>query len=98
MYLCCAGRVPTLPGKVDIRIDRKRFEKPGIHLFQSCFEAGKSMYKPGLRLFAVTGTGDSLEEAREKCLEGLTGIRGKNILYQKDIGIRELGEKIPETV
>jgi len=56
------------------------------------------MYKPGLRLFAVTGTGDSLEEAREKCLEGLTGIRGKNILYQKDIGIRELGEKIPETV
>jgi len=55
LYLCCAGRVPTLPGKVDIRIDRKRFEKPGIHLL-------------------------------------------KNILYQKDIGIRELGEKIPETV
>ncbi|HDR88799.1 MAG TPA: phosphoribosylamine--glycine ligase [Bacteroidetes bacterium] len=84
---------PTPSGKVQIHIDRKRFEKPGIHLFQSCFEAGESLYEPSPRLFAVTGTGDSLEEAREKCLEGLSGIRGKNIFYRKDIGTRDLAER-----
>jgi len=83
---------PTPSGKVDIHIDRKRFEKPGIHLFQSCFEAGESLYEPSPRLFAVTGTGNSLEDAREKCLEGLSGIRGENIFYRKDIGTRELAE------
>ncbi len=81
---------PTPSGNVAVQIDRKRIGQIGAHLFQSCFEAGEGIYEPSPRLFAITGTGDTLAEAYENCEEGLSCIRGDRIFHRKDIGTPEL--------
>lgn len=93
----CKYRVPegfpTPEGLIELDIDRKRIDEIGGHLFQSSFEVERNLYQPSPRLFAVTGTGDTLAEAYEICEEGLSCIKGENIFHRKDIGSQELTEK-----
>lgn len=81
---------PTPVGDFKLQIDKERINKIGVHLFQSCFEVRKCFFQPSPRLFAITGVGNTLKEACEKCEEGLSCIKGKNIFYRKDIGTPEL--------
>ena len=93
----CKYRVPegfpTPTETVRISIDQRVMEDPDIHLFQSCFEKSSGVYQPSPRLFAITGVGDTLEEAYLKCEQGLEGIRGEGIFHRKDIGTKELTNK-----
>lgn len=77
---------PTPEGLVRIEIDKKCVEEAGTHLFQSCFEAGDNLFKPSPRLFAITGVGDTLKEAYDRCETGLSCISGEGIFHRKDIG------------
>ncbi len=81
---------PTPIGNFKVKIDKKRIDEIGVHLFQSCFEVGEHLYEPSPRLFAITGVGNSLKEAYEKCEEGISCIHGNEIFYRKDIGSQEL--------
>lgn len=84
---------PTPKGNYKIRIDRQAFDRLDAELFQSSFEVGEDVYEPSPRLFAVTGMGDSIEEANEACEKGLSNIHGDNIFHRKDIGTPELTNK-----
>ncbi|MFW6225283.1 MAG: phosphoribosylglycinamide synthetase C domain-containing protein, partial [Bacteroidota bacterium] len=81
---------PTPSGNFKVTIDEKRINEIGAHLFQSCFKVGEHLYEPSPRLFAITGVGESLKEAYEKCEQGISCIHGNEIFYRKDIGSQEL--------
>ena len=84
---------PELQPPVKVQIDRNKFDGEKIHLFQSCFDEGNSMYSPSPRLFAVTGVGDNLKEAYALCEEGIAGIQGEGLFHRRDIGNPELFRK-----
>ena len=81
---------PTPTGLAEVHIDREKIENAGAHLFQSCFEQEENLYQPSPRLFAVTGLGETIEGANEKCEEGLSGITGKGLFHRRDIGTPDL--------
>ncbi|MFO7923049.1 MAG: phosphoribosylamine--glycine ligase [Bacteroidales bacterium] len=88
---------PTPEGNCKLMIDKEKIDRIGTHLFQSCFEIDEFVFEPSPRLFAVTGVGDTLNEAYEKCEEGLSCITGDNLFYRKDIGSPELSESYRES-
>ncbi|MCF8233488.1 MAG: phosphoribosylamine--glycine ligase [Bacteroidales bacterium] len=96
MATVCKYKVPRgfpLPKEnVKITLDRKKIDHSDIHLFQSCFEVGKDLYEPSPRLFAITGVGETLEEANAQCEAGLSGIHGEGIFHRRDIGTAKLTE------
>lgn len=84
---------PTPSRNFRLQIDNDEIDKIGVHLFQSCFEAGEDIYEPSPRLFAITGVGNTLKEAYDKCEEGISCIKGKGIFHRKDIGTPELAKR-----
>jgi len=81
---------PTPKGEYNILIDSEKINNIGAHLFQSCFEIEENIFQPSPRLFAITGVGNTIQEANNICEEGLSCIKGDNIFYRKDIGTEKL--------
>jgi phosphoribosylamine---glycine ligase len=73
-------------GNIEVHIDRKKLAELDVNLFQSCFDVGENLFEPGPRLFAISATADTLQEANEKCHQGLSCIKANKVYYRKDIG------------
>ncbi|MFO7978721.1 MAG: hypothetical protein R6U64_08690 [Bacteroidales bacterium] len=58
-----------------IQIDDQKIADLGINLWQSCFQVQDNVYQPGPRLFAISATGRSFEEAYRKCNRGLNCLK-----------------------
>lgn len=62
----------------------------GVELFYSSVNVeGEQVVTSGSRSLGIVGIADTVEEARQKALEGIKKIKGK-IFYRKDIGGQEL--------
>lgn len=62
----------------------------GVKLYYSSVNyQDRQVLTSGSRSLGIVGVGDSIEEARQKALEGVSQVQGK-IFYRKDIGSQEL--------
>jgi len=96
-YLVPPG-FPEPEGPVRVDFDPAEIENGNTMMFQSCFQAGDGLYQPSPRTFAVTGTGDTITEAKINCEEGLDKFEGEGLRYRKDIGSGKLTESYMESL
>lgn len=85
---------PHPKGNIKVKVNREKIREEGGYLFCSCFQKKKDVYEPSPRLFAVTAVEDSIYKARESCERLLGYIRGKGLYYRRDIGTKQLTEKV----
>ena len=64
-------------------------EKEGVHIFHSGTSTGASgeIVTSGGRVLTVVGTGDGLEQARERAYEAVGGIGFESAFFRKDIAL-----------
>lgn len=74
---------------VDLSGAQKLAEKKAIMVYPGSMELkGNEVYALGSRAVGVVGIGDSIEEAREKSLEGIAAIKGGALWNRNDVALK----------